>query len=51
MNTFVAEEALKFVTGDRSLDEFDKFVSQLEGLGMNDVLEIIQGAYDRYLEK
>lgn len=51
MNTFVSEEALKFVTGDRSLDEFDKFVSQLEGLGMDDVLEILQGAYDKYLEK
>lgn len=51
MNTFVSEEALKFVTGDRSLDEFDKFVSQLEGYGMDEVLEILQGAYDKYLEK
>ena len=51
MKTYVSEMALKFVTGDESLDNFDKFVEELNEYGMQEVLEIMQGGYERYLER
>lgn len=51
MKTYVAEMALKFVTGDESLDNFDKFVEELNEYGMAEVLEIMQGGYESYLER
>lgn len=45
---YVEEEALKFVTGARSLDEFDAFVAELDKLGLQEVLKAYQAAYDRY---
>ena len=51
MKTYVEEAALKFVTGDESLDNFDKFVKQLNEYGLPKVLEIMQAGYERYLER
>lgn len=50
LGTYVSEMALKFVTGDESLDNFDKFVEQLDAYGLQEVLEIEQAAYDRYMK-
>lgn len=49
MSTYVSEMALKFVTGDESLDNFDKFVEQLDAYGLQELLEVEQAAYDRYM--
>lgn len=51
LNTFTLENTLKFLTGERSLDEFDQFVSELNDIGLQRLLEIKQAAYDRYLER
>lgn len=51
--TYVTESALKFVTSEIKLtpDSYAEYVSTIEGMGINDVLAIYEGAYDRYLEK
>lgn len=48
MSTFTKEMIQKFIMGTVSLDEFDDFVSQLEAMGLSEVLEIKQTQYDRY---
>ncbi|WP_208560337.1 extracellular solute-binding protein [Marinilactibacillus kalidii] len=51
INVYVAENSLKFVTGERSLDEFDAFVQELNDQGLDRLVEINQAAYDRYLQR
>lgn len=48
--TAVSEQALRFVTGERSLDEYDAFVEEMVGMGLDRMTELKQAAYDRYLE-
>ena len=50
LTTYVSEMALKFVTGDEPLDNFDKFVEQLDALGLQKLLASEQAAYDRYMK-
>lgn len=45
----VGTAALEFVTGERSLDEFDAFVEELQELGLDRCRELQQEAYDVYL--
>lgn len=47
--TAAAEQSLRFVTGDRSLDEFDGFLDDLYTMGLDRLTELKQAAYDRYL--
>ena len=49
--TIAAEELLRFVTGSKELngENWTAYVDRLEGLGLNDVLEVYQAAYDEYL--
>lgn len=49
INTYISENTLKFVIGDRPMDEWDSFVSTLKDMGIEDAIEIYQGALDRYL--
>lgn len=51
IRTRVEEMALKYFTGEESLDNFDKFVEELKGMGLQDVLDIQQAAYDRYMKR
>lgn len=51
MNTYIKEMALKFITGEESLDNFDSFVSTLNDMGMERLLEIRQAAYDRFINR
>ena len=48
--TAVTEQNLRFVTGERSLEEYDDYIADLERMGLGDLGEIRQAAYDRYLE-
>ncbi len=48
--TAVSEQCLRFVTGERSLDEYDDFVADMESMGLGRMTELKQAAYDRYLE-
>jgi len=51
VTTRVAEMALKFVTGAEELNEqsYAKYVSEIEAMGLQDALDAMQEAYDRYL--
>ena len=52
IDTCSDEWAFKFITGAASLeDDYDKFKSELETYGINEILEIYQAAYDRYLKR
>ena len=51
MDTYISEMAVKFVTGDEDLADFDKFLKKLDEMGLQEILKIQQAAYDRYLGK
>lgn len=48
--TAVSEQTLRFVTGERSLDEYDEFLADMEAMGLSQMVALKQAAYDRYLE-
>ncbi len=48
ITTYVDEMYIKFVTGRESLDNFDKYVEQVEKLGLSELLDMYQSALDRY---
>ena len=50
IETYMDENVVKFIVGDKSLDEFDAFVDTLKQMGIEDCIAIEQAAYDRYLE-
>lgn len=48
LKTYVGESAARFITGDLSLDkDWEKYVSELEKIGLEKFLEVSQTAYDR----
>ena len=49
IETYTQENIAKFITGGKSLDEFDDFVATLKDLNIDRLIEIEQAAYDRYL--
>ncbi|MBE5770854.1 MAG: extracellular solute-binding protein [Clostridiales bacterium] len=49
MEAHIETNVAKFITGARDLAEFDQFVKELEGLGLRDLEEIYQEAYETYL--
>lgn len=51
VNTYVVENTVKFIMGQKSLDEFDSYVEAMYGMGLERALEIQQAAYDRYLAR
>ena len=46
--TYIYEQSLKFVTGERSLDEWDAYLGELKSMGSDDVLKIYRDAYARF---
>lgn len=52
INTHVGEMALKFVTGAAELNEdsYAAYVSDIENMRLQEALDAMQSAYDRYLE-
>lgn len=47
---YVTQRTAEFVQGKASLDEFDSYVTQLEKMGLNRLIEIYEAAYTRYQE-
>ena len=39
--------AIKFITGERSLNEFDAYVQELEAMDLDGLLKIKQEQWDR----
>lgn len=50
IQTHVDESQTAFITGTRALGEFDAYVSELEALKLQEVLDVKVKQYNRYLE-
>ncbi|MCM3040762.1 extracellular solute-binding protein [Paenibacillus motobuensis] len=48
LSTYVAQMEAKFITGQESIDGWDKYVQTLKKMGSDRFQEIYQGAYDRW---
>ncbi|MDF2926819.1 MAG: extracellular solute-binding protein [Paenibacillaceae bacterium] len=48
ITSYKSEMVLKFIIGKEPLDSFDAYVKQMEQLGLSKVLNIYQGALERY---
>ena len=42
------ENASKFVTGDKSFDEWESYVQGYKDMGIDEMISIYQKAYDRW---
>lgn len=51
IDTYAKEMITKFILGTESLDNWDSFIGTLEQLGINDILEARQTAYERYISR
>lgn len=48
IRTYVQQNIVSFITGNRSLEEYDQFVSDIEDMGIASCTQILQDALDRY---
>jgi len=48
IQTFVDESITNFIIGRSSLSDWDKYVEQVKSMGIDEVLDIYQKAYDRW---
>lgn len=48
VNTYVDEMQIRFITGLEPIENFDKYVSRIKSMGIDDALKIQQAAYDRF---
>lgn len=48
IHTCAEENIAKFVTGERSMDEFDSFMAELESMDLESLIALKQTALDRY---
>lgn len=52
INTYIGESTAKFITGEWTVEQsWDSYINELEKMGLNDVIDIYQVAYDRYLNQ
>ena len=51
IDTFVAENVVKFITGQKSMDEYDAFIEQLCTMDLEEMIAYQQAALDRYNER
>ncbi|HML49296.1 MAG TPA: hypothetical protein PKE04_21360, partial [Clostridia bacterium] len=49
--TYVDEMFCRFIMGQESFDNYDKFVSQVQGKGAAEAVAIMQRAYDNFLSR
>ncbi|MEG0854682.1 MAG: hypothetical protein RSF82_12455, partial [Angelakisella sp.] len=51
VDTYVDEMTLKFIVGAEPLENYDKFIETMKGMGIEEAVAITQAAYDRYIQK
>ena len=51
IKTYVTENTTKFITGERALDEWDSYVSDINGMNIDGAISLYQAALDRYYAK
>lgn len=47
INEYVKTKMVEFATGNSSLNDWDKYLKELENMGLNQYISIVQAAYDR----
>jgi putative aldouronate transport system substrate-binding protein len=48
INTFIEESRAQFISGARSLDQFDQYIATLRRMGMDRLIQILQESFDAY---
>ena len=48
IETYVNESTVRFATGDMDVSEWDNYIKNLEGMGLDRYIELIQTGYDNY---
>ncbi|MGI5936996.1 MAG: extracellular solute-binding protein [Oscillospiraceae bacterium] len=51
VNTYGSENIIKFIIGQRPLDEFEQFVDQLYAMEIQETIDLKQAALNRYLAR
>ena len=51
VNTYYKEMLVKFIMGIEPIDNFDKYVEELNARGLQEILDLQQAAYEKYLER
>lgn len=51
INNYANEQSIKFVVGERSLEEYEQFVAEIKELGVEKVINAMQEALKRYNNK
>jgi len=49
IRTYIEENTVQFLTGLKPISDFDNFVSEIERMGLAELLAIYQAAYERWL--
>lgn len=49
VTTYVSSSLAEFVTGNRPLSDWDSYLEELDNMGLQQLLETAQAAYDRTL--
>lgn len=49
LETYIKETTIGFITGTKSLDEWDNYVATCNTMGLQEILQVRQAWYDRYL--
>lgn len=49
ISDYIFEMRWKFITGQEPISNFDAYLSNLERMGINDMIAVYQNAYDQYL--
>ncbi len=50
VSTYISGMHQKFILGKESLDKFDEFIETAKKMGLTEVIEVTQGAYDRHMK-
>ena len=51
LQTFIQENEAQFITGAKPFSEWEAYVNQIQGMGLEEYMRIYQAAYDRYSEQ
>ncbi len=51
IRTYNSEQTFKFLTGERDMSEWDTFLEELRGMGVDEYMAATQSAYERYINR
>ncbi len=51
IETFIYDKDYKIIFGDDSIENYDSYLEQIKGMGLDECIKIQQDAYDRYIAR